>query len=133
MALWALQSNPGLAVAAAVLILLAAIYFSERAFRYAQRDPLSALLGGAQYLKAIADELGLERSSVQHMVTNLVDSGAVVRTAKGYAAAEPEPDASHARTRTSLPDHSGNSRSDWSDRGHTRAPAREPQLEEVNW
>jgi hypothetical protein len=88
---------------------------------------------GPLFPKAIADELGLERSSVQHMVTKLVDSGAVVRTAKGYAAAEPEPDASHARTRTSLPDHSGNSRSDWSDRGHTRAPAREPQLEEVNW
>jgi hypothetical protein len=51
-------------VAAAVLILLAAIYFSERAFRYAQRDPLSALLGGAQYLKAIEHQWAASDKSI---------------------------------------------------------------------
>ena len=67
---------------------------------------------GPMFPKAIADALGLERTSVQHMVTKLVDSGAVVRTGRGYAASAPEPDASRARAYTNDPDHSDNSASE---------------------
>lgn len=69
-------------------------------------------LHGPLFPKAIADMTGLERTSVQHLVTKLVDSGAAVRTTKGYV--------SRARTRT-VPDNSDHSGSDWSDGGHTRA------------
>lgn len=66
---------------------------------------------GPIFPAAIAKTLGLERTSVQHMVTKLAEGGAVVRTAKGYAL---------ARARTTVPDHSGNSGSVWSDRRHAR-------------
>ena len=44
---------------------------------------------GPIFPKAIADRIGLERSSVQHIVERLVDDGAVARTAKGYVVAGP--------------------------------------------
>jgi hypothetical protein len=69
---------------------------------------------GPIFAKAIADATGLERTSVQHLVTKLADSGAVVRTTKGYV----------ARARTTHTDNSGHSGSDGSGEGHTRASAR---------
>lgn len=60
--------------------------------------------------KAIADVIGLERSSVAQMVAKLVDSGAVARTTGGYIAAKV----------SYVPDNSGNSGSYRSDQGHAR-------------
>ncbi|HYK96135.1 MAG TPA: AAA family ATPase [Candidatus Dormibacteraeota bacterium] len=67
---------------------------------------------GPLFPKAIADMTGLERTSVQHLVSKLVDTGAVMRSAKGYV--------SRART---VPDNSGHSGSEWSEAGHTREAA----------
>lgn len=69
---------------------------------------------GPIFPAAIAAEIGLERTSVQHMVGRLVEQGAVARTAKGYVTAE------GARVHIS-PHHSGHYGSDSSDRGHVRA------------
>jgi hypothetical protein len=58
---------------------------------------------GPIFPQAIADEIGLTRVSVQHMVTKLADDKAIVRTLKGYVAV------SRARVRTDVPDNSDNS------------------------
>jgi len=68
---------------------------------------------GPIFPKKIADLTGLERTSVQHLVSKLVESGAVMRSAKGYV----------ARARTTHPDNSGHSGSAQSDVGHSRAGA----------
>jgi hypothetical protein len=70
---------------------------------------------GPIFPAAIARELDLERTSVQHMVGRLVTAGDVARTMKGYVA---------SRARESLPHHSTHSGSDSSDGGHARARAR---------
>lgn len=82
---------------------------------------------GPIFPAAIAERTGLERTSVQHMVGKLVDSGAVARRTGGYEAVGP------SRARVSpLPDHSDNSESDWRDRGHV-GPAQpvDPVLQQV--
>lgn len=66
---------------------------------------------GPIFPKAIADRLGLGRTSVQQMVGKLVERGAVVRTNSGYVA---------PKDRLSTPNHSDNSESEWSNRGHAR-------------
>jgi hypothetical protein len=43
---------------------------------------------GPVFPKSIADELGMERTSVQHLVAGLVQAGAVARVRGGYVAAE---------------------------------------------
>lgn len=63
-AAWALQSNPWLAFGAAFLILAVAFYFSERAFRYAEKHPIPALMGGAELLKVIEHQIGAKDSSI---------------------------------------------------------------------
>jgi len=72
---------------------------------------------GPIFPAGIARILGLERTSVQHMVGGLADAGAVVRTPKGWAATE------GARANLS-PNHSTHSESGDSDLGHARAGAR---------
>jgi hypothetical protein len=67
---------------------------------------------GPAFPKAIADRLGLERSTVQHMVGKLVDAGAVIRTPSGYTVS------------SSIPVHSFHSRSEeseWVEREHPRS------------
>jgi hypothetical protein len=73
---------------------------------------------GPIFPKAIGDRLGLERSSVQHMVDKLVEGGAVARTTSGYASVG-VPD-----LRAGNPDHSTHSSSDRSDRGDRSTRAR---------
>lgn len=70
---------------------------------------------GPIFAKAIADMLGLGRVSVQQMVGKLADSGAVVRTTKGYV--------SRARTWESHSGDSSDSGSNRSTQGHVRAGA----------
>lgn len=63
-AVWALQANPWLALAAAILILTVAAYFAERAFRYAEKNPIPALMGGAELLKVIEHQIGAKDKSI---------------------------------------------------------------------
>jgi hypothetical protein len=42
---------------------------------------------GPAFAKSIADEIGKERSNVQHLIDGLVSAGAVMRTSGGYAVA----------------------------------------------
>jgi hypothetical protein len=84
---------------------------------------------GPIFPKAIADDLGLIRQSVQAMVGKLVESGAVAQTARGYvvAGATIVPDASERVAHPlNTPDFSSFSPSNQSNRGEvSRAPARE--------
>lgn len=63
---------------------------------------------GPIFPAAIADRLGLERTSVQHMTGALADSGAVKRESKGYVAVEVP----------YVPDNSNHSESEQSEWGH---------------
>jgi hypothetical protein len=76
---------------------------------------------GPIFPAAIAVITGLERTSIQHMVTRLVEGGAVARTAKGYVAVEP------ARAYISPP-HSSHSGSDQSEHLHVREAEASPTV-----
>jgi hypothetical protein len=89
---------------------------------------------GPVFPKSIADELGMERTSVQHLVAGLVQAGAVARVRGGYVAAEVVIETAEP---LSLPLHSTHSKSEerdrettgreseWSGGGHPPAGARE--------
>ena len=79
---------------------------------------------GPIFPKAIGDLLGLERSSVAHMVDTLVAKGAVVRAKGGYEVAQVTV---NAEIPLSLPLHHHHSKSEGSEGGHppAGAPARE--------
>ncbi len=79
---------------------------------------------GPVFAKSIADELGMERTSVQHVVAGLVRQGAVARVKGGYIAAEVVIDAAEP---LSLPLHSTHSKSEGGGQGHPRAGARPDQ------
>jgi hypothetical protein len=69
---------------------------------------------GPAFAKRIADDLGLERTTVQHMIGKLVDAGAVQRTASGYLVPPSIPIHSfHSRSEES----EGVQREDWQDYG----------------
>lgn len=74
---------------------------------------------GPLFPAAIAKELDLERTSVQHMVSKLYTEGAVTRTPKGYAAVADEPGLARPRV-DHVPVHSNHWESDRSDGGHAR-------------
>ena len=63
-AVWALHESPGLAIAVAVLIIVAAFYVIERSFRYAEKHPIPALMGGAELLKVIEQQIGAKDKSI---------------------------------------------------------------------
>ncbi len=79
---------------------------------------------GPIYPKAIADRIGKERTNVQHMVEELVRTGAVARTGHGYVVARVGlVTPSHSRITLDLPNtplHSTHSQSEQSDSGYTR-------------
>jgi hypothetical protein len=79
---------------------------------------------GPIFAGAIATRLGLERTSVQHIVGRLVEKGSVARQRKGYVVVKPPTldVSSLARARVDhLPHHSSHSDSDFSDGGHVGA------------
>jgi len=61
---WALRENPVAAVVTAILILALAIYFVERATRYAEKNPLPALMSGAQLLKVYEHQMGAANKAI---------------------------------------------------------------------
>jgi hypothetical protein len=81
---------------------------------------------GPIFPKAIADELGLIRQSVQAMVGKLVESGAVAQTAKGYVVAGVTiAPSTNDQIALNTPRFSSFSSSNQSNRGEvSRAPAR---------
>jgi hypothetical protein len=79
---------------------------------------------GPIFPAAVARMLGVERSNVAHMVEGLTKTGAVMRTAKGYAVVDRAHEPSHARAYMS-PLTALTQESEQSDGGHTRVRARE--------
>lgn len=59
-----LRSNDLLAGGIAVLVLGYMVYSSERAFRYAEKHPLPALLGGTELFQLVRDQLGAKDKSI---------------------------------------------------------------------
>jgi biotin operon repressor len=100
---------------------------------------------GPVFAKSVADELGMERTAVQHVIGGLVEKGAVARVRGGYvvAAVVLESDEPHAGVHSSvhsdrpiplsLPLHSTHSQSEQSEGsegsegGHAREDVRRPQ------
>jgi len=70
---------------------------------------------GPVFAKSIADEIGKERSNVQHLIDGLVAVGAVMRTNGGYAVSRVDLDPPH------IPPNSVHYESERSDWGHVRA------------
>jgi hypothetical protein len=81
---------------------------------------------GPIFPAAIAERLGLGRTSVQNMVTRLVERGAVARTTGGYVVASGP--VIQGRARGNNPDDSGDSGSHESHGGHVRAREVAPKL-----
>lgn len=80
---------------------------------------------GPIFPKAIADELGLIRQSVQAMVRKLVESGAVAQTTKGYVVAGVSIHGANGTKALNVPGFSAFSPSNQSNRGEvSRARAR---------
>lgn len=90
---------------------------------------------GPIFPAAIADKLGLSRTSVQNIVTKLVDGGAVARVVKGYVIAGPTvvvPSLVRARAE-SIPDDSGDSDSHQSHGGYIEHSERPVQANTSGW
>ena len=77
---------------------------------------------GPLFAKAIADELGMERTAVQHLVAGLVAQGAVARVRGGYVPAEVVIESAEP---LSLPLHPTHSESERGSGGHAPAGGRE--------
>jgi hypothetical protein len=60
----ALRDRPELALVALILILLCVVYVNERAYRYAQNDPVSALLGGTELMQVIREQMSAKDKSI---------------------------------------------------------------------
>jgi biotin operon repressor len=96
---------------------------------------------GPVFAKGVADELGMERTAVQHVIGGLVEKGAVARVRGGYVVAGVilESDDPHSGVHSnrpiplSLPLHSTHSQSEESERsevsegGHAREDVRRAQ------
>ncbi len=61
---WALSNNPILAFCAIALVIGHICYVVERSFRYAENNPLPALLGGAELLQLFRDQAAARDKSI---------------------------------------------------------------------
>jgi len=61
---YALSSNPLYALIGSVIGFAFLIYANERAFRYAIRNPIPALLSGGEILQLIRDQTGARDKSI---------------------------------------------------------------------
>jgi len=59
-----LSGQPLLAVGLVVLIVAYLIYSSERAYRYAEKNPLPALLGGTELVQLYRDQMAAKNKSI---------------------------------------------------------------------
>jgi hypothetical protein len=74
----ALRDRPEFALGALVLALACIVYVNERAYRYAQNDPVSALLGGTELLQVIREQMSAKDKSIVADATPTIASGAKV-------------------------------------------------------
>jgi hypothetical protein len=63
-ALWALGNNPVLAIAALVFIFAFAYWFLERSYKFAEKHPAAALMGGAEYFHYLRDQSSAKDRSI---------------------------------------------------------------------
>ena len=61
---WALNARPELAIAGVVLVLGFVAYVTERAFRYAETNPIPALLGGSELLQLMRDQMSAKERAI---------------------------------------------------------------------
>ena len=61
---WALKGEPYLALAALVFGLLFLAYVFERSFRYAEKNPIPALLGGGELFQLLRDQSSAKDMSI---------------------------------------------------------------------
>jgi hypothetical protein len=61
---WALSHEPLLAFGAVVVILAYGVYFAERGFRFAEKHPAEALMGGSEYFQYLRDQTAKDSSIV---------------------------------------------------------------------
>lgn len=61
---WTLSTQPTLAVGLDVTILLFLVYVLERAFRYAQANPLTALMGSTELYHLIKDQTAAKHPEI---------------------------------------------------------------------
>jgi len=80
---YALSNNPYVALAAFFLGLLFLAYVVERSFRYAEKNPLPALLGGAELLQFFRDQRGASDKSIVVDSAPEIGGGASVIEHKG--------------------------------------------------
>jgi hypothetical protein len=73
---WALSSTPLYALIALVLGLAFLVYANERAFRYAIKNPIPALLSGGEILQLYRDQVAARDSSLVVKSDPTVGAGA---------------------------------------------------------
>jgi hypothetical protein len=74
---FALSSTPYVAAGMIALVVLYLFYANERAFRYAQKDPISALLGGSQLVQMLKHQAGAkDKNIISEQETPIVGAGA---------------------------------------------------------
>jgi hypothetical protein len=61
---WSLRSEPSLAVGALAVVLSVGIYFIERAFRFAEKNPAAALMGGSTYYHYLKDQSAKDKAII---------------------------------------------------------------------
>lgn len=79
---WALSGVPWLAVIALFLVGGIAVYAIERAFRYAERNPLTALMGGGELLKLIEHQLAAKDKTLVGDETPVVGAPKAIEAQK---------------------------------------------------
>jgi hypothetical protein len=72
----ALRDRPELALVALILTFVCIVYVNERAYRYAQNDPVSALLGGTELLQVIREQMSAKDKSIVADAAPTIASGA---------------------------------------------------------
>jgi len=61
---WALSREPMLAFATVGIVLIFGAYVAERGFRFAEKHPAEALMGGSEYFHYLRDQTAKDRSIV---------------------------------------------------------------------
>jgi hypothetical protein len=61
---WALAANPTIALIALLAGLAFLVYANERAFRYAQANPIPALLGGGELVQLFRDQMSAKDKAI---------------------------------------------------------------------
>lgn len=72
---YSLSAHPVYALCAAGLVIAYLVYANERAFRYAEKNPIPALLGGSELLQLFRDQASAKDKSIVVDQVARVESG----------------------------------------------------------